>query len=400
MPTITMLEKDQPMPSFAWTRLLGKQPCHASPRRRSRRRWFESLERRDLLNGSWDGCVVETGPDGQHHITGSCEAMGSGGSDSGGSGGSSGSSDGGYGSGWGTDSNPWESGLDPSFFENLQFGSEGDDYGCQPLADGTIPHYCYHDGQMVYPDDGSSLFGGSSVSDPSLEAHCSTPAADGTIPHYCFQGGQIVYPGEYQEANDYPSEEPSSGDSGREADDANPWYNLDTPTDINDDGSTSPQDALILVNDLNSFGSRHLILPTPSDGEGESAAKRFLDANNDDWVSPTDVLAVVNRLNQATLATLGGEGEDQAAEENQAQDSDAPALAQSAGGGTDSRMTVTAATISDGGPAESEPAGFTRDAVWTVPAAGSSGTSRPRAPQAEKAWDSLLELLAADQTGL
>jgi hypothetical protein len=304
----------------------------------------ERLERRDLLAGDYEGCVVETQPDGQHVITGSCPALESGG---GGSGGSSDPS----GNGTGNDDWPWGNGSS-SDGSNSEYGEDtswmddpftGD---CSaPLADGTYPHYCLHDGQIEYTGDYQDH-------DVDVDGHCAEPLADGTIPHSCFQDGQIVYPGEYQDANEFGSYEWPTDDnwweSGFETEDDgadysgsfvgigsddmgvdgsgfgstsqdpewneqwwNPWYNEEAPTDINDDGQTSPQDALMLVNELNSYGSYELNLPAQSDGEGESAATRYLDANRDRWLSPADVLTVVNRLNSVWSATAG-EGESRA----------------------------------------------------------------------------------------
>lgn len=314
---------------------------------------FETLETRDLLNAEWDGCVVETGADGKHFISGSCPALESGGGDnSGSSGNSSGGSDN---AGWplGTDEFGSESALGSDFFDNSPATDNSGSGDCSmPLPDGTYPHYCLHEGQIVYTGDYQD-------NDVDVDGHCAEPLADGTTPHSCFHDGQIVYPGDYQDSNEYPSNDALSEagrtdpqslqDSEYDMDEygtdfsgqfvgiasegiglqdgpgfgsttppeestedwANPWYNEEMPTDTNGDGQTSPQDALLLINELNSYGSRRLVASSQAtgQGEGESAATRFLDVNKDQWLSPADVLAVINQLNSVSSLITHGEGE-------------------------------------------------------------------------------------------
>ncbi|MCH5374053.1 MAG: dockerin type I domain-containing protein, partial [Planctomycetes bacterium] len=75
--------------------------------------------------------------------------------------------------------------------------------------------------------------------------------------------------------------------------------------DVNDDGIVSAQDALTLINDINSQGIRQL--DTPSFGAP------YLDVNGDGTVSAADVVQVINRINLDSANSLanpaGGEGE-------------------------------------------------------------------------------------------
>jgi hypothetical protein len=79
-----------------------------------------------------------------------------------------------------------------------------------------------------------------------------------------------------------------------------PWQNSSRPTDVNDDGSTTPIDALLIVNEINALGAR--ALPTSTTSTNELFG--FLDSSGDGFLSALDVLLVVNRLNGAE-----GEGE-------------------------------------------------------------------------------------------
>ncbi|MDA1055052.1 MAG: tandem-95 repeat protein [Planctomycetota bacterium] len=75
------------------------------------------------------------------------------------------------------------------------------------------------------------------------------------------------------------------------------WQNPVQPTDVNGDGTDSPLDALVIINELNTVG--------PHDLAG-GVITAFLDVNGDGVVSPIDALLVINRL----IATAFlGEGE-------------------------------------------------------------------------------------------
>ena len=80
------------------------------------------------------------------------------------------------------------------------------------------------------------------------------------------------------------------------------------PMDVNDDGETSPIDALILINFLCNQGSTDLT-SLAAGGEGESSGSRYYyDVNADMVISPLDVLGVIGHLNSVAFQ-VGGEGE-------------------------------------------------------------------------------------------
>jgi VCBS repeat-containing protein len=76
------------------------------------------------------------------------------------------------------------------------------------------------------------------------------------------------------------------------------WRNADNPLDVNDDGSVSPQDVLIVVNYLNTNGSGPVPVPTPP-------GPPFRDVNGDNSVTPADGLEIINYINTLQF----GEGE-------------------------------------------------------------------------------------------
>ncbi len=80
--------------------------------------------------------------------------------------------------------------------------------------------------------------------------------------------------------------------------------------DVNNDGFASPIDILLVINSLNTSGSRKL--QGGSGGEGEDPGRRyFYDVNGDGFLSPADALMVINHLNNRG-ANAGGEGEGKA----------------------------------------------------------------------------------------
>ena len=86
-----------------------------------------------------------------------------------------------------------------------------------------------------------------------------------------------------------------------------PFTNTVNRTDVNGDGLTSPIDALLIFNDLNTNGSRNLLASSKSAaGEGESVSTpRYIDVSKDGFVSPVDALLVNNLL---ITAAAHGEG--------------------------------------------------------------------------------------------
>jgi hypothetical protein len=75
-----------------------------------------------------------------------------------------------------------------------------------------------------------------------------------------------------------------------------PWQNPRMPTDVNDNGSLSPADALEVINYLNTPGRSNLPPGSPPP---------YLDVNGDNKISPVDALLVINALN----SRVSGEGE-------------------------------------------------------------------------------------------
>jgi hypothetical protein len=81
------------------------------------------------------------------------------------------------------------------------------------------------------------------------------------------------------------------------------FTNLSQPSDVTDDGSSTPVDLLVLITELNRAGSHELY--------GREVDYFFFDINADDVLSPYDVLLVINFLNGGVTATgfVGAEGE-------------------------------------------------------------------------------------------
>ncbi len=80
------------------------------------------------------------------------------------------------------------------------------------------------------------------------------------------------------------------------------YWNAAYPTDVNADGTVAPLDALLVINELNTVGSRAVMGPGAAPAEGETAAhggqrRTYGDVNNDGFISPIDALLVINDLN-------------------------------------------------------------------------------------------------------
>jgi hypothetical protein len=90
------------------------------------------------------------------------------------------------------------------------------------------------------------------------------------------------------------------------------FSNFRNPLDVNDDDLITPADALIVINDLNAFGSRPL-------SQGDIALQGvipggYLDVNIDSHVAPVDALIIIDHLNfngagPATGSEFSGDGE-------------------------------------------------------------------------------------------
>ena len=75
------------------------------------------------------------------------------------------------------------------------------------------------------------------------------------------------------------------------------WQNPKERTDVDNDGTTSPLDVLVVINDLNRNGNRRLDIPTTD--------SLFLDTDNDGSVSPLDVLVIINWINLRETPPVG-----------------------------------------------------------------------------------------------
>ena len=75
------------------------------------------------------------------------------------------------------------------------------------------------------------------------------------------------------------------------------WRNVDRPTDVNDDGQTTPADALALINDLNRGGPRPLARLAHAASQTAGALHYYLDVSGDGKLSPLDALMIINDLN-------------------------------------------------------------------------------------------------------
>lgn len=77
-----------------------------------------------------------------------------------------------------------------------------------------------------------------------------------------------------------------------------PWFNALLREDVNQDGTVSPIDALLVINELNRDRSNPLKRP-------ETAPRYLIDVSKDNNLSPIDALLVINALNRRS----SGEGE-------------------------------------------------------------------------------------------
>ncbi len=80
------------------------------------------------------------------------------------------------------------------------------------------------------------------------------------------------------------------------------WSNPFDNADVNGDGLVAPQDALAVINVLN---SGRVSMPNSqflSPSQLSSDQFRFYDVNGDNQLTPADALVVINRLNRVTSA--------------------------------------------------------------------------------------------------
>lgn len=83
------------------------------------------------------------------------------------------------------------------------------------------------------------------------------------------------------------------------------YHNAIHPTDVNNDGLTSPADALAVINAINKYGAHHLAplgsslvasAALPGSNSDTSNPSGLVDVNNDGNLSPADALAVINAI--------------------------------------------------------------------------------------------------------
>ena len=78
-----------------------------------------------------------------------------------------------------------------------------------------------------------------------------------------------------------------------------PWHNPFVSTDVDNNGSVVPLDALQVINALISSGAHSLSVPTLND-----SVLPFIDVNGDGSLSPLDALQVINQLIQGSPAAM------------------------------------------------------------------------------------------------
>ncbi len=97
------------------------------------------------------------------------------------------------------------------------------------------------------------------------------------------------------------------------------FTNRINPLDVNNDAAVTPLDALLIINDLNSNGSRQLVgVPQPAlssssdGGSGSSGSEPVsspkIDVNADGWASPLDALLVINELDRMAQENVMARG--------------------------------------------------------------------------------------------
>ncbi|MCA9217486.1 MAG: hypothetical protein KDB27_30670 [Planctomycetales bacterium] len=83
-----------------------------------------------------------------------------------------------------------------------------------------------------------------------------------------------------------------------------PWHNAALALDVNADGSISPIDALLIINELNDPVIRDSEFgPLPNPPQAPLTPPPFVDVSGDNFVAPNDALLVINHLNGARTVT-------------------------------------------------------------------------------------------------
>jgi hypothetical protein len=177
--------------------------------------------------------------------------------------------------------------------------------------------------------------------------------------------------------------------AGRPSPTAPPGRNPIDPIDVNDDGSLSPIDALLVINELNRIGA-----PLLSPLSGSQSPRTYFDVSGDNYVSPIDALWVINSLNGRSTddsgsGLIGGDGDSSGSDGSDSGDSSGY-VGGSGEGEASSRAgdhSVAAAQCDSESPIPAAPfipvAGF-------LPLGALSGVAR------KKALEEALRLFAAD----
>jgi hypothetical protein len=80
----------------------------------------------------------------------------------------------------------------------------------------------------------------------------------------------------------------------------NTWHNFDSPMDVDDDEFVSPLDILIMIDQINQYGSRQTV----------NVGEHYCDVDDDGVITPLDVLAVINWINIQEANESKPSGED------------------------------------------------------------------------------------------
>lgn len=75
------------------------------------------------------------------------------------------------------------------------------------------------------------------------------------------------------------------------------WRNIESPTDVNDDGRLTALDALLGINAMNLHGVLRLEQAETALSAAPLAERHYYDVNADGYLTPEDPLRVINRLN-------------------------------------------------------------------------------------------------------
>jgi uncharacterized protein YkwD len=83
------------------------------------------------------------------------------------------------------------------------------------------------------------------------------------------------------------------------------WRNTVNPFDVDGSGAVTPEDVLLLINEINRRGARQLAVRTAQ----QPGAPWFLDPNGDGHLTPADVLEVINHINRGGASAPEGEAD-------------------------------------------------------------------------------------------